>query len=61
MEIENQGDEPVERAVIRAKFPVSIAWVVLSMVAVIGTIIALIELNWTPTRAVSPVASDARS
>jgi hypothetical protein len=61
MEIENQGDEPVERAVIRAKFPVSIAWVVLSMVAVIGTIIALIELNWTPARAVSPVTSDARS
>ena len=59
LEIENLTDEPVERVVIRAKFPVSIAWVVLSIVSLIGTLIALIELNWTPTPSQSRVASDA--
>lgn len=61
MEIENLGDEPIERAVIRAKFPVSIAWVVLSIVSVIGTIMALVELNWTPAPATTPAVSDARN
>jgi len=61
LEVENQTDEPLERVVIRAKFPVSIAWVVLSIVSLIGTLIALIELNWSPTPAASRVASDATS
>ena len=51
LEVENQGDEPVERAVIRAKFPVPIAWVVLSIVSLLGTLIALIEIGWAPASA----------
>lgn len=38
LSIENPTDQPVQRVVIRAKFPISIFWLVASVTALVGTI-----------------------
>ncbi len=44
--IENAGDQPIERLVIRPKLPISITWFVLSLLALLAACAALTYPRW---------------
>lgn len=49
--VENRGNQPVERVVIRAALPLSVAWFALSGAALLGTLISLLFLARARRRA----------
>lgn len=46
LNVENVGDDPIRLVVLRAKLPISIAWFVLSLVAILGSCAALTYPRW---------------
>lgn len=46
LNVENVGDDPIRLVVLRAKLPISIAWFVLSLVALLGSCAALTYPRW---------------
>lgn len=45
--IENVGDQPIKRLVIRPRLPISVAWFVLSLLALVAALAALTYPRWS--------------
>ncbi len=57
--VENHEHSPVNRVVLRAEFPISVAWLVLSVLGLVGTVAALVVIEVARQRGAVALDPDA--
>ena len=59
MVVENHDHAPVERVVLRAEFPISVWWLVVAVLTLVGTVVCLVVLAVGRRRALPVLGTDA--